>query len=174
MPLYWLGSRSRGHGQPRAPATPTFHFLSVTRRPCIICREFFITAEEGSSTLQWSPPLPYDSTTPTTVHMHTRWRQGRRWVTTNARDTRVAQSKCASTECAMWRVDRVASTKVRSTRCVHTPWTLASPRGISPTSSGSAPAPDGRPIRDRAASRSSPPAHPPFGLRVRPQREDKR
>ena len=46
-------------------------------------------------------------------------------------------------------------------RAARLPWNARPPVGLSPTSSGSVPAPSSRPIQERAASCSSPPTHPP-------------
>ena len=54
--------------------------------------------------------------------------------------------------------DQCAIVRARAARL---PWNARPPVGLSPTSSGSVPAPSSRPIQERAASCSSPPAQPP-------------
>ena len=93
--------------------------------------------------------------------------------------TRATTSECATTsdECAAQSFARALRAyhgtlsprwgptsdqcEIVRARAARLPWNARPPVGLSPTSSGSVPAPSSRPIQERAASCSSPPAQPP-------------
>ena len=93
--------------------------------------------------------------------------------------TRATTSECATTsdECAAQSFARALRAyhgtlsprwgptsdqcEIVRARTARLPWNARPPVGLSPTSSGSVPAPSSRPIQERAASCSSPPAQPP-------------
>ena len=100
------------------------------------------------------------------------------------RGTRVTSTRATTSECATTSDECAAQSFARALRAYHgtlsprwgptsdqceivraraarLPWNARPPVGLSPTSSGSVPAPSSRPIQERAASCSSPPAQPP-------------
>ena len=100
------------------------------------------------------------------------------------RGTRVTSTRATTSECATTSDECAAQSFARALRAYHgtlsprwgptsdqceivraraarLPWNARPPVGLSPTSSGSVPAPSSRPIQERAASCSSPPTHPP-------------
>ena len=100
------------------------------------------------------------------------------------RGTRVTSTRATTSECATTSDECAAQSFARALRAYHgtlsprwgptsdqceivraraarLPWNARPPVGLSPTSSGSVPAPSSRPIQERAASCSSPPTQPP-------------
>ena len=145
-----------------------------------VIREFFTTVREGSSP-QEELPSPHDSTT---HHTHGGARGGGGSQQARERGTRVTSTRATTSECATTSDECAAQSFARALRAYHgtlsprwgptsdqceivraraarLPWNARPPVGLSPTSSGSVPAPSSRPIQERAASCSSPPAQPP-------------